>query len=132
MRYSKWIGLAAAALLVISCFAPWIFIESKNLVITGTDTSGTQYGKPAYFHFLLAGLFVACSFIQRVWAKRLNLLVTALNLAWAIRNYFVISSCMMGDCPEKKSGLYGILAAAILMLITALLPDMKLENGKRK
>ncbi len=34
MRWMKWIGLAAAILLIISCFIPWVFIESKNITVT--------------------------------------------------------------------------------------------------
>jgi len=132
MRYSKWIGLITAVILVIACFSPWIFIESKNLTISGIDTTGTTFGKPGYFHFVLAGLFLFCSFVPRVWAKRLNLLVTGLNVGWALRNFFVISGCMGGDCPVKLIGLYGVLLASVVMLVLALFPDMKLPEEKPK
>ena len=58
MRYLKWIGLAAAVLLVVSCFTPWIFIQSANITVSGIDTTGTNFCKPGYFHFVLAGLFL--------------------------------------------------------------------------
>src|SRR5436190_23604407 len=103
MRYMKWIGLAAAALLIVSCFSPWVVIESRNITVSGMESKGTNFGKPAYFHFIMTVFFLACTFIPRVWAKRTNFLITALNLAWAIRNYFIISACHGGDCPEKKS-----------------------------
>ena len=53
MKYTKWIGLAGAALLVIASFMPWVTIQSQQLVVSGVDATGTNYGKPAYFHFLL-------------------------------------------------------------------------------
>ena len=131
MRYMKWIGLMAAAVLIISCFIPWVVIESRGITISGVDARGTNFGKPGYFHLLMTLFFLFCTFIQRVGAKRTNLLITALNLGWAIRNYLIISACQGGDCPLKKSGIYLMLVASIVMLLSALFPDIKLpEKGK--
>ena len=60
------------------------------------------------------------------------MIIGALNLAWAIRNYFIISACRGGDCPVKKIGLYIIVLASVVMLVTALFPDMKLPEQKEK
>jgi hypothetical protein len=125
MRYMKWIGLAAALLLIVSCFSPWVFIESRNITVSGIDTTGTNFGKPGYFHFIMTGFFLLFNFVQKVGFKRANLLIAALNLGWAIRNYFIISVCMGGDCPIKKTGIYLMLLASILMMLSALFPDMK-------
>ncbi len=130
MRYMKWIGPATAVLLIVSCFIPWVFIESRNITVSGIDTTGTNFGKPGYFHFLMTGIFLLFSFIQKIVFKRANLLITALNLGWAIRNYFIISVCQGGDCPVKKTGIYLMLIASILMLVSALFPDMKLREVK--
>jgi hypothetical protein len=130
MRYMKWIGLAAAVLLIVSCFIPWVFIEARNITVSGMDATGTNFGKPGYFHLLMTVLFLFCSFIQKIGAKRTNLLITALNLGWAIRNYFIITACQGGDCPEKKTGIFLILLASILMMVSALFPDMKLSEQK--
>ena len=102
MRWMKWIGVAAALLLIISCFIPWVFIESKNITVTGIDATGTNFGKPGYFHLLMSILFLLFNFIPKVWSRRSNLLVAALNIAWAVRNYFLISACQMGDICEKN------------------------------
>jgi hypothetical protein len=132
MRWMKWIGIAAAILLIISCFIPWVFIESKNITVSGIDATGTRFGKPGYFHLLMSIFFLLFSFIQKLWAKRANLLVTALNLGWAIRNYIIISTCIMGDCPLKKAGIFILIPASLLMLISAVFPDMKLPEEKEK
>ncbi|MEO7924210.1 MAG: hypothetical protein ABIR30_11080 [Chitinophagaceae bacterium] len=132
MRYMKWVGLVAVILLLLACFIPWVVIDSKQITVSGVDATGTNFGKPGYFHFVLAIFFIVCTFVQRVWAKRLNLIITALNLGWALRNFFIISACRGGDCPEKKIGLYCILFASVLMLVSALFPDMKLPQEKTK
>ena len=131
MRYMKWIGLAAAVLLVVSCFTPWVFIEAANITVSGIDTTGTSFGKPGYFHFVLAGIFVLLTLVQRIWAKRLNLLITALNVGWALRNFFVLAMCSGGECPVRKSGIWLMLLASVLMLVSALFPDMELPEEKK-
>lgn len=130
MRYMKWLGLAAAALLIITCFAPWVVIPSREITISGVRATGTNFGKPGYFNLLMTGFFIALTIIPRVWAKRLNLLIVAMNMAWAVRNYFLLSVCRAGDCPEKQSGLYLLLLASALMLVSALFPPLKLDENK--
>lgn len=130
MRYMKWIGLAAGILLLVSCFLPWVTISFKNLTLTGTDTSGTAFGKPGYFHFVLVAVFIICTLVPRVWAKRLNLLITAINIAWALRNFFVIAACAGGECPHRESGMWLMLLSSIVMLVSALFPDMEIPSEK--
>jgi len=132
MRWMKWVGLAAAILLIVSCFSTWVTIASKNIVVSGVDATGTSFGKPGYFNLLMTFFFVVCTLIPRIWAKRVNLLFTGMNLAWAIRNYFVISACQGGECPEKHTGLYLMLAASLLMLVSSLFPDIELPGKKEK
>ncbi|MCH5688314.1 hypothetical protein LWM68_31065 [Niabella sp. W65] len=112
----------AIILLIVACFMPWMRIEDPALTITGMDTSGTRYGKPALAHFVLAFFILCSAFIPKIWAKRLGLLFAALNLAWGIRNFGVIPHCEAGVCPEKLTGIYLLLIASIVLLITALFP----------
>lgn len=131
MRYMKWIGLLAVILLIVSCFLPWVVIHSKAIVVSGIDSEGTNFGRPGYTHFLLSAFFIFFHFIPRLWAKRWNLLIVALNIAWAVRNYFIISMCREGECPEKQTGLWLVMIASTLMLLAALFPDIKLKDEKR-
>lgn len=126
----KWIGLFAIVLLVVSCFMPWVIIISKNITVTGVDATGTNFGKPGYFHFFFGFFFLIFHLVPTLWAKRWNLVIVALNIAWAVRNYFIISMCREGDCPEKQIGLWLVMAASVLMLLAALFPDIKLKEDK--
>jgi hypothetical protein len=38
----------------------------------------------------------------------------------------MIAACSGGECPERKTGLWCILLAAIVMLVSGLFPDMKI------
>src|SRR6187399_2777585 len=108
-KWMKWIGLLSAVLLIVSCFTPWVYIAMKDVTVSGVESTGTAFGKPGYLHFILGGIYFLFMLIPKVWTKRANLLVCGFNLAWSIRNFIVISSCYMGECPEKKAGLYLII-----------------------
>jgi hypothetical protein len=124
----KWIGLFGLILLIASCFLPWVIISSKNIVVSGVDSTGTNFGKPGFTHFVLGFFFLIFHLVPKLWAKRWNLVIVALNIAWGIRNYFIISMCREGECPEKQIGLWIALAASVIMLLAALFPDIKLKG----
>ncbi|MBL7723005.1 MAG: hypothetical protein JNK27_02605 [Chitinophagaceae bacterium] len=128
MKYMKWIGLAAAVLLIVSCFTPWVIIASQNIVVSGVDATGTNYGKPGYIHLVLVVFYIVFTLVPRLWAKRANLLVVALNSAWMLRNFLVIATCKVGECPERETGLYLMMISSLLMLLSALFPDIKIKN----
>ncbi|MCH5720710.1 hypothetical protein [Niabella hibiscisoli] len=122
MNRSLIFTLLGIIVLVTACFMPWMRIEDPALTITGVDTTGTRYGKPALAHFVLAFFILICAFVPKIWAKRLGLLFAALNLAWGIRNFGVVPHCEAGVCPEKLAGIYLLLIASITLMITALFP----------
>jgi hypothetical protein len=132
MRRMNWAGIAVAVLLVISCFLPWVEIVAKNIIVTGVNAEGTYFGRPGYFNLLMTLLFVVFTLTPRIWAKRVNLLVTAINFAWALRNYFIISACRAGECPEKHTGIFLLVFASLLMLVSSLFPDLKLPEQKTR
>ena len=123
----KWFGLGAGLLQIVSSFMVWVVILTKNIAVTGVESEGTGFGKPAYIHIFFAILFLIFHLIPKVWAKRANLPIAALNIAWAIRNYFVISACRGGDCPDKHPGIYLMLLASVCMLIAALFPKIQVD-----
>lgn len=124
MKYMKWLGVLAVGLLIYSCFSNWIAVTDRGVIAGGMDAGGTNFGKPGYFHLFFALLFLPFHLIPRLWAKRANVVVVALNMAWAIRNFFVLAICRGGDCPERLLGLWLMLLASVLMLLAALFPDM--------
>ena len=128
-RILKYLGIAAAMTLILACFLPWVNIHG-NLTVKGVDTTGTNFGKPGYLHLIFALFFLAFTLIQRLWAKRFNLLVIVFNIAWAIRNYLVISRCEGGECPQKEIGLYLVLICSVIMTFSALFPAMELREEK--
>jgi len=117
--------IVVAAVLIAGCFLPWMTIASKNISITGVETAGTDYGKPAYFHFIWVGLFLIFFVVNRVWSRRLAMMFTAFNVAWAFRNFFVLPICQMGECPVRRTGLYLVFISSIVLFFAGLLAPVK-------
>ena len=128
MKYSNQIGILASLAVIISCFITWISIPHLSLSITGFDTTGTNFGKPGLVNFIMSSISLILFLIPAVWAKRSNLFFAGFNLAWAFRNYILITACHGGDCPEKKAGIWLLLAGSAILMLMAVSPDMKLKE----
>jgi predicted branched-subunit amino acid permease len=121
--------VAAAGLLIVSCFMPWYYLDWKNFTITGIE-AGEKFGKPAYWHFVFTSLFLVLSFIQRIWAKQWNVFVAAINCAWMVRNFFALAMCSAGNCPQRQTGIWLLLISSVIMMLASLFPDMKIPQEK--
>lgn len=106
----------------------WSYIPSLQIYITGVDTTGTHFGKPGVVHigFTLIALFFFL--VQRIWSKRVNIFVVAINLAWGIKNFILMSMCSAGDCQEKQLGIYVLLIGSVGMMVMSLLPKIRLQD----
>ena len=51
-----------------------------------------------------------------------------MNFAWAVRNYFVLSQCEGGDCPQRQPALYFVALSSLLTLVAALFPKLELPK----
>jgi len=132
MKHSQKIGIAAAVLLVIACFLPWTFHPDLNKTFNGFFSEGDNYGKPGKTFIVLTILAVIFYLVPKVWAKRWNLLITALTVAYAIKSFILFSGCYRGICPEKKMGLWLMLIASVIMIAMAVFPDTSLPTSENK
>ena len=130
MKYSQPIGIVAALAMMAVCFLPWTFIASQQITVSGFKAVGTNFGKPGLFNFTMCVIMVAMFAVPAIWSKRTNVFIAALNLAWAFRNYLLVSACMMGECPERKPALFALLGLAIVLQIMALLPKLDMQKDK--
>jgi hypothetical protein len=128
MKWIKWISILAAIVLIISCFFPWIIIKSKNITVSGIDVAGLAYGHYGYFLIPLAIIFILLQLINKIWAKRLNVAISAIIVTIAFACLWIFR-CEYGECPEKQTALYIMFACSIVVLLGSLLPDIKLKPG---
>ena len=132
MKYSKWIGVASAVLLIIASFLPWTYHPDLEKAFTGFYSQNNVYGKPGKVLIFIAVIGIIFYLIPRIWAKRWNLFFTAFALAYAVKSYILFTGCYRGICPEKMYGIFLVMIASIGMLVAAVFPDMSLPQSKEK
>jgi hypothetical protein len=119
----RWTGILIALFLIAACFMPWVTVESKQLTVNGFDTTGTNFGQPGLVLVIISSLYILLLLLNKTWSKRTAFFICAINVAWSIRNFLIISACYAGECPEKHFALYLLLITAILSMAVFLLPD---------
>lgn len=133
MKYSQWIGIAAAIILAIAGFLPWTYHPDLNKNFTGFFSENNVYGKPGNVFIVVSIVAIVFFAIPKVWAKRWNMFICALILSYAIKSFIVFSGCYRGICPDKLAGLWIMLLSAVVIMLMALFPDVKLkEEGKKQ
>ena len=128
MKYSNIIGAALVVILIIACNMDWVHIDGGKLTVSGLKAVGTNFGKPGLMNIItgsMAGILFLTPFL---WAKRINLFFCAFNLAWAIRNYIIVTMCREGDCPEKQTGIYLLMTSSVLMLLLSFIPEININK----
>lgn len=129
MKYYKIIGLLACALLIISCFLPWAYYADIEKSFTGFFSEQNMYGKPGKVFVFVAICSAIFIVTNRIWAKRVFILLGAVNIAYLIKTYILFTTCYAGMCPQKQYGLYLLMASSILLMIVSVFPDMKLSDA---
>lgn len=122
MKYSQWIGVLAAVVLIVSCFLNWAYYPDLDKHFNGFFSEQNRYGKPGKVFVVLAVISIVFFLLPKVWAKRWNLLVGALIAAYAIRSFIIFSACYNVYCPKKEAGLWAMLISALLMLVMIMIP----------
>ena len=128
MKYSQTIGILLCLLLIYCTTQPLIFIESRNWTITGWDAAGSNYGQAGKFLSFFSVITLVFFALPFIWAKRFNMVFAALLLAWSFRNYLIMSTCQMGECPQKMWALYACMIISAGILVMTFLPKIKVSN----
>ncbi len=128
MKHSQTIGILLCLALLYCTTQPLVIIESQHLVITGWKTPGTNFGQPGKFILYFAGLSIVLFALPYIWAKRFNMALAALLIAWTFRNFMVLSTCQMGDCPQKQWPLYACIVISFGILIMTFLPKINITK----
>ena len=134
MKYSQRIGIGAAIIVVAASFLPWAYFPDLNEIFTGFFSEQNRYGRPGLVLIFLSAIMIVLYLVPKVWAKRSNILVAAISFAFCIKCFNLYDACYRGICPDKKAGIYIVLAASIIALAAALFPDLPVkqeETGDR-
>lgn len=107
---------------------PWTYYPDLGKSFTGFFSENNQYGRPGVLFTILAALSAVLFLIPRVWANRVNWIVSAITVAYFIKVYMGFTACYVGICPEKQVGIFLVMFAVITMMLMSLLPDIKLKS----
>ena len=128
MKYSQWIGIAAAVLVVIASFMPWAYFPVLQKEFTGFFSEQNRYGRPGKVLIALSVIEIVFYLIPKIWAKRANIFVAAVGVAWGFKCFYLYTACYRGECPEKRLGLLLMFGGTILALVASLLPDIPVRE----
>ncbi|PSL43460.1 hypothetical protein CLV51_108150 [Chitinophaga niastensis] len=109
------IGVLAALLVIVCAFFPWSVIESRHLVFTGVNGTGSSYGEPGKLNIVLSVMAIILFLVKNSWISKINLFVGGFLAAWTLRNMLLYARCEMGECPQPGVALYISLAAALVV-----------------
>ena len=128
MKNSQWIGIAGALLMVGACFLPWAYYPDLQKEFTGFFSEQNIYGRPGKVFIFFGGISILLFLIPRVWAKRTNILVAALAVAFGVKSYILYTACYRGTCPERRAGIFLVVAGAAIAFMASLLPDLPVKG----
>ncbi len=92
---------------------------------------GTMFGKPGLMHLVLGVPLLIFFIIPKIWAKRTNVFIAAINIAWSVRNYILLTTCFMGECPQKKWGLILSIALSSFIIVMTFFPKIRIPLNKQ-
>ncbi len=125
-------GASACVALIITCFIPWVHYNSVNLTFNGFNVkpfdTGNYYGKAGIPITFLTVLIFILMFINRIWAKRLNLFLGAFLVAYTIRTFIIFTSALFVDEVAKKPGIYLIVILPLIIMLGCLSADIKVKR----
>lgn len=131
------IGLIACITLVIACFLPWAYYADVHIpteaqkTFTGFVTYKNNYGRPGKLLSIIAVISFVFMLLPKLWAKRANLFIAALGVGYAIKTYILFTSCYNAYCPDKKAGLFIMMASMFIILIAGAFPDIELKPKEK-
>lgn len=126
MKNYKLIGLFTCALLAVSCFLPWAYYSDLHKSFNGFFSEQNVYGKPGIVFMFIAVVSIILIYTNRIWAKRLHIILCLLNIAYLIKTYILFTTCYATLCPQKEYGLYLLILSSILLMVVSVMPDMKI------
>ena len=108
---------------------PWAYYPDLDKTFTGFFSEQNNYGQPGKVLIALALIMSIFFIVPRVWAKRVNIFIGILLIAFGLKSFILFAACYHGICPEKKPGIYLMITCCLEMVVAALLPTGKIKDG---
>ncbi|RYG36943.1 MAG: hypothetical protein EOO01_30490 [Chitinophagaceae bacterium] len=105
---------------------PWTHYISINETFTGYHVkrfpNGPYYGRAGLIITILTAIILIGMFTGKMWMKKVNLFLAAMQVAYAVRTYILFTSSMFPGEVDKKIGIILLIPLSVLLLISAVFP----------
>lgn len=115
------LGLIACLVLLGSCFFGWAYYPDINEEFTGFYSKNNYYGRPGILLGAVAAIGFAAYVFHKVWLYRINLIIAAIGMGYAVKSWLLFSSGYDGFTPQPRAALYVMLASALLHVVMGVL-----------
>jgi hypothetical protein len=130
-RIAHYTGLIACVAIIGACFMPWTYYNSIQQTFTGFNVvpfpTGTTYGKAGFTISGLAAVILLLIFVRKEWARKVNLFLAGVLVAYTIRTYIVFTSSLFKGEVEKFAGIYLVVILSVLILLSTLFPKQNMR-----
>ncbi|HEX8462806.1 MAG TPA: hypothetical protein VF623_15330, partial [Segetibacter sp.] len=106
-------------------------IPGLNITLSGVNgkvSEQVSFGTQIIAHSFFCILMTIFYLLPLVSVKRANVLIGAIHFAWTLKNYYVFTTCRVGECPEKQFGIYLVILLSFVMLVMTFLPELKVKS----
>ena len=108
---------------------PWVHYNNINETFTGFHvtkfSTGNYYGRAGIIICVFTAIILLFTLISKVWAKRVNLFLSAVLFAYCIRTYIIFTSALFEGEVEKKTGIYLVVVLSFIILIASVFPKIE-------
>jgi hypothetical protein len=118
--------------LIACCFIPWVHYNSINETFNGYNVkkfaTGVYYGRAGLVitYFVIAIMIL--TLLPYIAAKRANMFVCALLVAYSIRTYVLFTNSIFEGEVEKLAGIYLIVLLSFVLVVCSVFPYLKNEE----
>ncbi len=119
MKWTNWVGLAACVVLAVSTLLHWAWYPDIQKYFTGFFTEKNYYGRPGLLLNVVALSGIFSYTLQKTWLNRLNLILSGIGMAYAIKSYLLFTSSYDGFLPVPQPGIYLMMVASLLNILMA-------------
>ncbi len=116
---------------------PWAYFNDPSIstdaqrTFTGLYTYQNYYGKPGKFLIFFAALSLFLKIMPKVWAKRVDLFLCAIAMAYGLKSFFEYKGVYGGVVPVLHTGLFLMLGSLLVMMMAAIFPDLRIVERRK-
>ncbi len=135
MHYKKilhYVAIIAAIALIATCFIPWVHYNNIDVTFNGFNVkrfaTGVYYGRAGIIITVLASISLLFTLLPSIVAKRINMFLCALLVAYTLRTYVIFTGSLFDGEVTKLAGIYLIVLLSFVMVTCSVFPYLKKEE----